>query len=156
MNERVKIEVLTPISPEPKGPGRRKKIPDSPKPTTLKVAVPESPEAMIEQFIIFDARCLDWDTRQELLRILPQLIHVQRDWKAEYIEFGCVSCHRKAAWYGAGGFCNDCQRKYGKRMRNRFRKRLEGSNLLEESATYTEALTLKFSTAQRLLNGGDE
>ena len=70
MTNLAKVDVL----PERRGPGRPKKI--------------------LESLLIFDARCLDAATRQELLRILPQLVHVRRAWRAEYTECGCPCCQK--------------------------------------------------------------
>jgi len=72
--------------------------------------------------MIFDARCLDKDTRQELLRILPQLVHIRRAWRAEYMECGCTSCHKKklgmeladSAMRVGGGFTCECGTGTGK------------------------------------------
>lgn len=213
MTKLARVQVL----PERRRVGRPKKILDLQKLDQVKVAIPESAERAIEDVLIFDARCLDVATRQELLRILPQLLHVRRAWKAEFLEYGCASCQsgrkpdptykiaaklRRAgmAWseifkaltldteltphdrklirkgvsyelrakrtnrprkaragsYGAGGFCAACQGLVYRRMRNRFRKAMEGRNFPAELVTFTDALMLKFNAAQRLLNGGAE
>jgi hypothetical protein len=140
---------------EQKRPGRPKKILDLRKLASIKIAEPESPEQAIESLLIFDARCLDTDTRQELLRILPQLVHIRRAWKAEFMECGCISCHKKKAGYGAGGFCNACWGRIYMRMRNRYRKAMQGRNLPAELATFKDALCLRYNAAQRLFNGDD-
>jgi hypothetical protein len=58
--------------------------------------------------------------------------------------------------YGAGGFCNACWGRIYQRMRNRYRKLMAGRDIPAELVTFREALTLKFRTAHRLLNGDDE
>ncbi len=138
--------------PERRRPGRPKKILDHRKLDTIQVVKPESPEQAIESLLIFDARCLDKDTRQELLRILPQLVHIRRAWRAEYMECGCASCHKKNAGYGAGGFCGTCWGRIYQRMLKRYRKAMQGRNLPAELATFRDALCLRYNAAQRLLN----
>ena len=152
MPKLAKVQVL----PERRHAGRPKKILDLRKLAKVRVALPESAEHAIERMLIFDSRCLDVATRQELLRILPQLVHIRRAWRAEYMECGCVSCHKKNACYGAGGFCNTCWGRIYQRMLKRYRKLMAGRDFPAELATFAESLTLKFSAAQRLLNGDDE
>jgi hypothetical protein len=137
-------------------PGRPKKILDHRELDKIQVIKPESPEQAMESVLIFDARCLDKATRQELLRILPQLVQIRRAWRAEYMECGCVSCHKKSACYGAGGFCGKCWGRIYMRMRNRYRKTMQGRNLPAELAIFKDALCLRYNAAQRLFNGGDE
>jgi hypothetical protein len=73
--------------------GRPKKILDIQKlDSTQVVALP--PEQAIESLLIFDVRCLDAGTKRELLRLLPQLIHIRRAWKAEFTECGCLACSK--------------------------------------------------------------
>jgi hypothetical protein len=151
MNKLAKVEAIPPARRR----RRLKKTLDLRKFDKIKVVVPESPESAIEVLLIFDARCLDKDTRQELLRILPALVHIRRAWRAEYMECGCASCHRKNACYGAGGFCGRCWARTHYRMHNRYRKLMAGRDIPAKLATFKEALTLKLSTAQRLLNGDD-
>ena len=90
---------------EPMPAGRPKKILDHRKLDSIVEVLPASPVEMLETLLIFDARALDMETRQELLRILPQLVHIRRAWKAEYMECGCISCHKKRPDYASGGFC---------------------------------------------------
>jgi hypothetical protein len=130
--------------------GRPKKILDLRKLERIEDPVMESPLHAIESLLIFDARCLDIETRQELLRLVPQLVHIRRAWKAEYMECGCICCHKKKAGYGAGGFCNGCWSRIYMRMRNRVRKAMEGRNLPAELAAFKDALQLKYNAAQRL------
>lgn len=198
---------------EKRHPGRPKKILDLRKLERVKVAKAESPAHAIETLLIFDARCLDRDTRQKLFLLLPELVHIRRAWKAEYMEHGCIGCQKKpdptvaiaarlrrhglkwaevyeltgvtatsraerkrfegaVRWrlehadapghqqssqtYGAGGFCNRCAMRIYHRMRNRFRKAVEGRNLPAELAVFKDALCLRYNAAQRLFNGGDE
>jgi len=105
-----------------------------------------------EQVLIFDARCLDRKTQLELIRLLPELVHIRRAWKAHFMEYGCISCHRKKILYGAGGFCVTCQGKIFMRMRKRHRKLTAGRNIPEEIAELRDALLLRYNTAQRLLS----
>jgi hypothetical protein len=135
--------------------GRLKKILDPRKLENIHVPVIESPLEAMENLLIFDARCLDRETRQELLRLVPQLVHIRRAWRAEYMECGCTSCHKKKSGYGAGGFCNACWGRIYQRMRNRFRKAMVGRDLPAELATFKDALQLRYNAAQRLFNGDD-
>jgi hypothetical protein len=136
-------------------PGRPKKILDHRKLDSIDLPRMESPLQAFESLVIFDARCLDRETRQELLRLVPQLVHIRRAWRAEYMECGCVSCHKKKARYGAGGFCNACWGRIYLRMRNRFRQSMAGRDLPAEIATFKDALSLRYNAAQRLFNGDD-
>jgi hypothetical protein len=111
---------------------------------------PHSPESAIEELVLFDARCLDRNTRQELLRLLPQLVQVRRAWRAEFTENGCVHCRRKD-FYGAGGFCRNCQGRFLGRMNRRYKKFMRGRNIELETAVFADALQLKYNAAQRLL-----
>jgi hypothetical protein len=136
-------------------PGRPMKIIDLRKLENIHVPVIDSPLQAMESLLIFDARCLERETRQELLRLMPQLIHVRRAWRAEYMECGCICCHKKKSGYGAGGFCNACWGRIYTRMRNRFRKVMVGRDLPAELAILKDALQLKYNAAQRLFNGDD-
>jgi hypothetical protein len=210
MKNLAKVEVILPH--RRRRPGRPKKILDLRKLDSIQVAKPESPEKAIESLLIFDARCLERETQQELLRILPQLVHIRRAWKAEYMECGCLGCRRgidptvsiaarlrrrgmtwaevyeitahKAStrrerkrfegavrWklehldvperepsncYGAGGLCNACYARIGQRMRNRYRKAMQGRNIPAEINAFRDVLCLRYNAAQQLFNGGDE
>jgi hypothetical protein len=219
MGKLAKVELLQPS--ERKRLGRPKKTLDHAKLDTLRVAEYESSTELIEQLLILDARTLDRETQHELIRILPQLVHVRRAWKAHFLEHGCLLCQngrrldptrhiaanlRRAgmSWseifkaltidaeltprdcklictsvsailrrrakgiehskpgkskeptcYGSGGFCNDCQRTVLFRMRNRFRKVMQGRDTEAETAALIEGLQLKYNAAQRLLCGED-
>jgi hypothetical protein len=130
--------------------GRPKKLLDTRKLAEIQVAAPESTEQALEQLLIFDARCMDADKRRELRLILPGLIHLQRAWKAEFMEYGCLSCHKKRVEYAAGGLCGRCAMRISQRMRQRFRRLTAGHDTERDVA----ALTNRFDAAQRLLNGG--
>jgi hypothetical protein len=121
---------------------------------SLQTSVPDSPQSVIEELIIFDARSLDRPTRQELLRLIPGLVHVRRAWRAEFAENGCVHCRRKDL-YGAGGFCRNCQARFLGRMTRRYKRLMKGRNIEAETAAFADALQLKYNAAQRLLNGED-
>ena len=111
----------------------------------------ESPVQAIEDLMVFDARCLDKETRLELVRLLPELTHIRRAWKAYFTVHGCVSCRRKKTDYGAGGFCYKCLCRITARMRTCFRKVGEGRNIPDEVAS----ISRKYDAAQRLFNGDD-
>src|SRR5262249_60440946 len=66
---------------EPMPAGRPKKILDLRKLERIRVPAIESPSEALENLLIFDARCLDRETRQELLRLVPQLVHVRGAWR---------------------------------------------------------------------------
>jgi hypothetical protein len=135
-------------------PGRPRKVIDLQKLERIQVASPNAPEQALQTLLIFDARCLHKETQQELLRLLPELNQVRRAWRAEFMEYGCASCHRKNRVYGAGGFCNACYRRLYARMENRFRKVMEGYK--DEMAVLVDALCRRYNAAQRLFNTGDE
>jgi hypothetical protein len=144
---------LGPHLTEKRAVGRPKKILDQRRLDSIVEVMPESPLELIETLLIFDARSLDMETRQQLLRILPQLVHIRHAWKAEYMECGCVSCHRKKPQYGAGGFCVACWGRIYMRMRNRYRRLMKGRDLAQEVATLRDALCMRYNEAQRLFNG---
>jgi hypothetical protein len=62
-----------------------------------RAAKPISPERLIEDILVFDARALDKTTMQNLLRSVPQLVHIRRAWKAYYLAKGCPGCQKKSA-----------------------------------------------------------
>lgn len=134
---------------------RPRKISDRRVIENVNVVLPDSPLERIENLLIFDARCLDRATQQELLRLLPQLVHIRRAWKALYLECGCISCHRKRNDYASGGFCSGCQSLITARMRNRHRLAMAGRDLTAEIEKFTDGLALRFNAAQRLF-GGEE
>lgn len=144
------IEVSPAGTLQKRYPGRPKKLLNTRKLAEIQVVVPESTEEMLEQLLIFDARCMDADKRRELRRILPSLVHLQRAWKAEFMEYGCLSCHKKRVEYTAGGLCARCAMRISQRMRQRFRRLTAGHDTERDVA----ALTNRFDAAQRLLNGG--
>jgi hypothetical protein len=156
MKKHLTVEVMPPSPPGPRHAGRPKKILDLRKLEGIQLPVLESPLHAIESLLIFDARCLHRETRQQLLLLLPQIVHIRRAWRAEYMECGCISCHKKKAGYGAGGFCNACWGRIYGRMRLRYRKLMAGRDLPAEMAQFRDALQLKYNAAQRLFNGSDE
>jgi hypothetical protein len=137
-------------------PGRPKKILDHRKLDHIEPPAFASPEAAIETLLIFDARCLDAGIRRELLRLLPEILRIRQAWRAEFMECGCISCHKKTPVYGAGGFCGRCWARILGRMRTRSQKLMANRDVPAELATFKEALTLRFSTAQKLLGGNDD
>ena len=149
-----KLAMVLPQAKRP--PGRPKKIRDHRKLDHIEPPAFASPEAAIETLLIFDARCLDAARRRELLRLLPEILRIRQAWRAEFMECGCVSCHKKTPVYGAGGVCGRCWARILLRMRTRYRKQMANRDVTAELATFKEALTLRFSAAQRLLNGDDE
>lgn len=118
-----------------------------------KAVEPESPDSAIEALMIFDARHLDRQTRQELLQLLPQLIQVQQAWRAEFLENGCIHCRRKDVQYGSGGFCLTCKARFHARMSRRYKKLMQGRDIERETAAFANALQLKYNTAQQLFTG---
>jgi hypothetical protein len=130
---------------------RKKQVINYEKLELITVTEPESAIQGVEDLMIFDARCLDKETRLELVRLLPELTHIRRAWKAYFTVHGCVSCRRKRADYGAGGFCWRCLARIGTRMRTCFRKLSEGRNIPDELAS----ISRRFDAAQRLFNADD-
>ena len=60
--------------------------------TKVEVMLPRHAERKIDDALVFDSRGLDIATRQELLRLLPQLVHLSRAWRARYLKHGCYAC----------------------------------------------------------------
>jgi hypothetical protein len=58
----------------------------------LEVMLPRPAERKIDDALVFDSRGVDAGTRQELLRLLPQLVHLSRGWRAHYLKHGCFAC----------------------------------------------------------------
>ena len=58
----------------------------------VEVMLPRGAERKVDELLVFDARCVDVGTRQELLRLLPQLVHLRRAWRARFTEHGCITC----------------------------------------------------------------
>jgi hypothetical protein len=117
----------------------------------IAVTAPESVIQGVEDLMIFDARCLDKETRQQLQRFLPELTLIRKAWKAHFSVHGCLSCHRKRVNYGAGGFCWRCLARITVRMRTCFRKVSEGRNIPNEIAS----ISRRFDAVQRLFNAED-
>jgi hypothetical protein len=68
------------------------------------------------------------------------------------LRIGPHAHERKRNAYGAGGFCAACQGRIMHRMRNRYRKAMQGRNLPAELATFKDALCLRYNAAQRLFS----
>ena len=58
----------------------------------VEVMFPNAAERKVDELLVFDARCVDVATRQELLRLLPQLVHLRRAWRARFQKRGCLCC----------------------------------------------------------------
>jgi hypothetical protein len=58
----------------------------------VEVMLPRAAERKVDDLLVFDARCVDVGTRQELLGMLPQLVHLRRAWSAHFLEHGCLAC----------------------------------------------------------------
>jgi hypothetical protein len=119
---------------------------------TVEVMLPDSPAQALEDLLIFDARCLDEDTRRELLRIVPALIHVRRAWKARFAELGCVSCKRRDVPCGPGSYCESCYARERLRLINWYKDGPAKRDTDGELAT----ITSKYDAAQLLLNGDED
>jgi hypothetical protein len=52
----------------------------------------KAPLRALENLLLFDSHCIDVVSRQELLRLLPQLVGLRRAWKAHFLEYGCLHC----------------------------------------------------------------
>ncbi len=78
----------------PAGKKRRQpeKILDIKRLDRIRVAKPKSPLHALENLLLFDAHCIDVVSRQQLLRLLPQLVGQRRAWKAHFLEYGCLHC----------------------------------------------------------------
>jgi hypothetical protein len=59
---------------------------------TVEVMLPRSAERKIDDLFVFDARCVDVATRQEILRLMPQVVHLRRAWSAHFLQHGCMAC----------------------------------------------------------------
>jgi hypothetical protein len=137
-------------------PGRPREVPTRAKLAMVKAVLPATVEEGFENLLLFDCRQIDASTARELVRLVPELLRMRRAWRAHFAEYGCLTCHRKKTEYGAGGLCSQCGCRIGGRMRRQLRQINAGRDIPAELATFKKALTLKHSTAQRLLNGGDE
>lgn len=117
----------------------------------VRVSPPQSGLETVEELMVFDARCLDKETRMELRHILPGLLNVTRAWQVYFSVHGCLLCGQDDAGYGAGGFCNECKQIVYNRMRTCVRRVKAHRNIPDDIA----ALSRKFDVAQQLFNGGD-
>ena len=116
---------------------RKKQIINYKKLEEVQVLAPQSDLQALEDLMVFDARCLDKETRHELLRVLPDLTRIRKAWKAHFTVHGCVSCRRKRTDYGAGGFCYACLQRITTRMRTCFRNVNAGRDTAAELWTIT-------------------
>jgi hypothetical protein len=144
------MKKLAMASPQPKRPlGRPKKILDHRKLDSIVEVLPESPVALLETLLIFDARCLDKETRQELIRILPQLVHIRHAWKAEYMECGASRATRRglstvpadSAMRAVAGFTSGCGTATGRPSRAAISRRS-----LQRSRTHSACDTTPLSS----------
>lgn len=119
---------------------------------SVELAETDSFGQAMEDLLVFDARMLDRKDRQELLRLIPSLVHASHFWTARFAEKGCLSCHRKKVPYGAGGLCLRCKAREYHGMREWYSKRFASRDLEKE----VSALSRRFDTAQMLFGGGDE
>jgi hypothetical protein len=149
MTKLAKVELLVPS--KQRRPGHPAKVTKLRR-VSIEVVKPDSFEQAMEDLLIFDARMLDRKARQELLCLLPRLVHVGRFWAARFAEKGCLCCHRKKVSYAAGGLCVRCQARERHSVRQWCSKRFAGRDVDEE----VTALTRRFAAAQMLFNGGDE
>lgn len=147
MATRAKIELFVPLKPRHAG-GSLAKVMKVRK-VSVEVVRPDSPERAIEDLLIFDARMLGKDTRHELQRLLPALIHASRFWIARFAEKGCLCCHRKKVPYASGGLCGRCWAREHHGMREWYSKRFAGRDVEKEIS----ALSRRFDTAQELFGG---
>jgi hypothetical protein len=60
----------------------------------VEVMLPNEAERRLDDLLVFDVRCVDAETRQELLRLLPRLVHLRRAWRAHYMKYGCLGCQK--------------------------------------------------------------
>lgn len=58
----------------------------------VEVMLPRAAEQKVDELLVFDARCVDVSTRQELLRFMPRLVHLRRAWRAHFSTHGCLAC----------------------------------------------------------------
>lgn len=99
-----------------------------------------------------------WD---EIFEIVAPNVHARHErnrfrntvyWKLEHPK---ERAERNPNAYGSGGLCNACQMRIFMRMRNRYKKAMQGRDLPAELATFKDALCLRYNAAQRLFNGDD-
>lgn len=142
-----RVELLAPTRPRHQGNQPRflklRKV-------SVEVELSESGEREIENLLLFDASCMDKQTRRELLQLLPALVHNSRAWRARFAEYGCLICKRKKVPYGSGGFCGRCQVRELHRMQNWYR--VTNRDTTDEMWS----IVRKLNAAQALLNGDDE
>jgi hypothetical protein len=100
-----------------------------------------------------------WD---EIFHLVAPNIHTGRERKRfrEFVYWKLENpkerAERNPNAYGSGGLCNACQQRIFMRMRNRYKKAMEGRDIAQELATFKDALALRYNAAQRLFNGDEE
>jgi transcription elongation factor Elf1 len=111
----------------------------------VEVTPPRSALQAMEDLMVFDARCLDQETKCAFQALRTR----DRPGKTRSnacVEHGCVSCHRKKTEYGAGGFCYRCLARITTRMRTCFREIDVGRDIPDEIFS----ISRKYNAAQRL------
>jgi len=58
----------------------------------VEVMLPRAAEQKIDELLMFDVRCNDAGSRRELLRLIPQLVHLSRAWRVHFLKHGCLGC----------------------------------------------------------------
>jgi hypothetical protein len=58
----------------------------------VEVMLPRAAEQKIDELLVFDVRCIDAGSRQELLRLIPRLVHLSRAWRVRFLKHGCLAC----------------------------------------------------------------
>ncbi len=58
----------------------------------VQVMLPNAAARKVDDLLLFDASCLDVHTRQELLRLLPYLVHIRTVRRDIFRERGCSTC----------------------------------------------------------------
>jgi hypothetical protein len=58
----------------------------------VEVVIPPQVAQILDDLLVFDARCLTGETSQQLIRLLPKLAFVRRAWRNLYRKYGCTGC----------------------------------------------------------------
>jgi len=61
----------------------------------VEVLLPNESSLKIDDLLVFDAHCLDAETRRQLLRLFPKLVQVSRAWRAHHSKNGCIGCRKQ-------------------------------------------------------------
>lgn len=59
---------------------------------TVEMMLPGEMERKLDELLVFDARCIDAQTKRELLRLFPKLTHLRRAWREHFEKYGCLGC----------------------------------------------------------------